>query len=172
MSKKSEFEIKKDKALRLLAATDIRRSVYMPVILRLLWRLGVRVPPPHFVGFLVLALVSGAYFAVVYRLVIWFVDCIIRGRAQSIYPWVFTAIAAVIYGAFVSTYYDYGRRKYQLSSWSSLENGRDLSANEQGILNRFDGYQARMAAANDRFSEEEAAKDVADAIRDVRKQKK
>jgi hypothetical protein len=120
MSNASEFEIKKEKALGLLQATGMRQSVYMPLILRLLWRLGFRVPPPHFVRFRVLALVSGLYFAIVYRLVIWFVDCIIRGRTQSIYPWVFTAIAAVIYGVGISMYYDDGRRKHQLPSWSSL----------------------------------------------------
>jgi prevent-host-death family protein len=49
---------------------------------------------------------------------------------------------------------------------------RFIRADEEGILRRFDALLARMAAANDRFSEEEVAKDVADAVRDVRKRKK
>ncbi len=49
---------------------------------------------------------------------------------------------------------------------------RFIRADEGGILKRFDDLLARMAAAHDRFSEDEIAKDVADAIRDVRKRKK
>ncbi len=49
---------------------------------------------------------------------------------------------------------------------------RFIRADEDGILKRFDDLLARMAAANDRFSEDEIAKDVGDAIRDVRKRKK
>jgi prevent-host-death family protein len=49
---------------------------------------------------------------------------------------------------------------------------RFLRADEEGILKRFDDILARMSAANDRFSEKEIAKDVAGAVRDVRKRKK
>ena len=48
---------------------------------------------------------------------------------------------------------------------------RFIRADEDGILKRFDDLLARMAATNDRFSEDEIAKDVADAIQDVRKRK-
>ena len=41
---------------------------------------------------------------------------------------------------------------------------RFLRADEAGILKRFDDLLARMSAANERFSEEEIAKDVADAV--------
>ncbi|MCX6559157.1 MAG: hypothetical protein NTZ26_01455 [Candidatus Aminicenantes bacterium] len=46
------------------------------------------------------------------------------------------------------------------------------AAMKEGLLNRSDGYQARMAAANDHFSEYGVDKEVADAIREVRKEKK
>lgn len=47
-----------------------------------------------------------------------------------------------------------------------------LRAEEEGILKRFDDFLARMSAANDRFSEEEVARDVVEAVRAVRKRKK
>ncbi len=47
-----------------------------------------------------------------------------------------------------------------------------LRADEDGILKRLDDLLARMSAANDRFSESEIAKDVAEAVRDARKRKK
>jgi len=49
---------------------------------------------------------------------------------------------------------------------------RFIRADSEGILKRFDDLLARMLAANGRFSEEEVAKDVAAAVRDVRKRKK
>jgi prevent-host-death family protein len=49
---------------------------------------------------------------------------------------------------------------------------RFLRADEEGILRRFDDILARMSTANDRFAEEEIAKDVADAVQDVRKRQK
>jgi prevent-host-death family protein len=49
---------------------------------------------------------------------------------------------------------------------------RFLRADEAGILKRIDDLLARMSAANDRFSANEITKDVADAVRDVRKRKK
>ena len=49
---------------------------------------------------------------------------------------------------------------------------RFLRADEEGILRRFDDILARMSTANGRFTEEEIAKDVADAVQDVRKRQK
>jgi prevent-host-death family protein len=49
---------------------------------------------------------------------------------------------------------------------------RFIRADEEGILKRFDELLARMTVANGRFSEEEVAKDVSAAVRDVRKRKK
>lgn len=49
---------------------------------------------------------------------------------------------------------------------------RFLRADEAGILKRFDDLLARMSAVNDRFSEEEIAKDVAAAVLAYLKSKK
>jgi prevent-host-death family protein len=48
---------------------------------------------------------------------------------------------------------------------------RLVRAEEEGILRRFDEFQARMAAANSKFTEEEVARDVAAAVRAVRKRR-
>jgi prevent-host-death family protein len=49
---------------------------------------------------------------------------------------------------------------------------RFIRADADSIIKRFDDLLARMSGANGRFSEEEVAKDVAAAVRDVRKRKK
>jgi hypothetical protein len=119
MSNAIEFEIKRTKALEILRATGMRKGNYKPPLWRLLWRLGVKVPPPHFIGFGAMALAFGTYFAVAVTLATWLVDWIRRGRIY-LFPIVFTAIGAVIYGVGMSMYYDAGRKKHQLPNWSSL----------------------------------------------------
>jgi prevent-host-death family protein len=49
---------------------------------------------------------------------------------------------------------------------------RFIRADEAGILKRFEDLLARNSAANNRFSEDEIGKDVADVVRVVRKRKK
>ncbi len=45
------FHAQRDQALELLARTGIGRGTYAPPLMRLLWRCGVPVRPPHFMGF-------------------------------------------------------------------------------------------------------------------------
>lgn len=58
-------------ALELLATTSMRRSSYEPPLWRLLWRLNLNVPPPHFMRFGSVALFSGIYFAIAIGLIHW-----------------------------------------------------------------------------------------------------
>jgi|SRR5215210_2188925 len=43
-----------------------------PPLFRLLWRLGLNVPPPFFLGFLPLTLLTGTFFGVLWGVVMWF----------------------------------------------------------------------------------------------------
>ena len=42
------FDTKLDAALKRLSSTGMWSSSYAPPIYRLLWGLGVKIPPPHF----------------------------------------------------------------------------------------------------------------------------
>lgn len=46
------FGHRKTRALELLSNTGMARSHYAPPLIRLLWKAGVPVPPPHFQSFL------------------------------------------------------------------------------------------------------------------------
>lgn len=113
------FEFRREAALDLLKSTGIRRSNYLPPAIRLLWRIGVQVPPPHFVGFMSTLLVSGAAFATLWGLLMWLFlwrnqDMRLVAAASA------SGAAGILFGLLMAMYYAYGRRKHHLPSWSSL----------------------------------------------------
>ena len=117
----SDFESKKNEALRLLQATGLHVSSYEPMAVRLLWRFGVHAPPPHFLGFATVAITAGCYLALTLGVLMW---C-----AHFAWPVVFRAassinlgavVAGLMFGLSTATYYTYGRRKYKLPAWNSL----------------------------------------------------
>ena len=56
------FASRRTKALELLKATGMWRSNYEPPILRGLWKLGFKIPPPHFVPFWKTTLLASLWF--------------------------------------------------------------------------------------------------------------
>ena len=128
----STHSTRRTAALELLARTGMRRSSYEPALLRLLWRLNLNVPPPHFIRFGSVALFSGIYFAIAIGLIQWIFEQI--GWASADMPFakraMISAIAGVFYGVFMAAYYAYGRKKHRLPSWDELspreseQNGR------------------------------------------------
>ena len=114
-----ESNPRRQAALRLLETTGMWRSNYEPPALRVLWRLGVDVPPPHFAGFGAVALALGAFFGLAWGLAMW----LFLWRTQAV-PAVTVLIAVVVAGLFFGTsmacYYAFGRRRYKLPPWNGL----------------------------------------------------
>lgn len=106
-------------ALGALAQTGILRSNYLPLLTRLLWRLGFDVPPPHFESFWRNILILGSYFTVLASLLMWLLvwshdsDTLWAAIAAS-------AISGMLFGVVMAGYYAYGKRKYKLPDWRSL----------------------------------------------------
>lgn len=100
-----------------MAALGIMASTAAPPAWKLLWRLGVEIPPPLFLGFWSLALFMGAFFGVLWGVVMW----LILWSWQGI-PFVFVAIAALVagflFGLSMATYFRYLARKHNLPSWA------------------------------------------------------
>ena len=65
------FEHRKTRALEVLSRTGMARSHYAPPLIRLLWKAGVQVPPPHFLPFLRVALGTGLWFGMFWGLIMW-----------------------------------------------------------------------------------------------------
>ena len=55
------FEQKKARAIALMDSKKMWRSNYAPPLLRILWRLGIRLPPLPFMPFWQVTLLMGAY---------------------------------------------------------------------------------------------------------------
>lgn len=115
----SLFETRKAKALDLLRGTGMRESNYLPPATRLLWRLGVEVPPPHFAGFFGAALVSGTFFGVVWGVLMWLI--VWQHQGLSLAATSLTVLSAgLLFGLFMAAYYAWGRRKHALPAWEQL----------------------------------------------------
>jgi hypothetical protein len=119
----SEFQAKRDEALRLLARTGMWKSNDCPPLLRLLWKFGLAVPPPHFAGFTVTAVVAGGFFALAWGAIMWLLSW--GGASFNASAMAFNAaVAGTVFGVGMAAYYGHGRRTHSLPAWSSLSTSR------------------------------------------------
>ncbi len=66
-----DFGRRLQRALAMLDGKGLPRSTSAPLLYRLLWKLGFRVPPPPMAGFASTALLTGAFFGPVWGLAMW-----------------------------------------------------------------------------------------------------
>jgi hypothetical protein len=120
----SQFEARRVEALRLLKASGIRPSNYLPPITQWLWRRGYAVRPPHFVPFGTLWLAAGGYFAVAWGLLMGLMWGWVMPPVVPLH-WLGLAIGALVagffFGLFMAAFYAYGRRKHALPAWDDLQ---------------------------------------------------
>src|SRR5215212_6246828 len=103
------FEQKLTAALGLLASTGMWRSNYAPPFHRLLWKLGAKTPPPHFLGFTANFVSTGVWFGAAWGLLMWFI--VWSRQGMSPYAAFVTALfAGVFFGVCMAGYYRYGAR--------------------------------------------------------------
>ncbi len=94
----------------------IGRNTAAPPLYRLLWRLGVEIPPPHFAGFWPLALSTGPFFAVCWGLLMWFL--LWRSDDMPVAIAVVTSLlAGLAFGLIMAAYYRWRARKLALPPW-------------------------------------------------------
>jgi hypothetical protein len=116
-----EFEVRKAAALRLLAQTSMRQRDYAPPLFRLLWRLGVRIPPPHFMGFVPSAVLFGVTFALICAPLIWLLTLVLPWPEMGLPSLLFrAALAGLIFGLWIAARFARTRRKFQFPKWNDL----------------------------------------------------
>jgi len=115
----SIFETRKAKALELLRGTGMWESNYLPPAVRLLWSLGVKVPPPHFASFWMSGAVTGFFFGIVWGALMWFTQWEHAGMGLAQAGWS-AAAAGLFFGLSMAGYYAWGRRKHALPAWEQL----------------------------------------------------
>ena len=110
---------RRDAALALLARTGIRSNNYAPPALKLLWAMGLDVPPPHFASFAASTVLTGSFFGLVWGLLMWFWQWSDTGMSAGLAA-ALSVVAGLLFGLSMASYYAYGRRKHRLPPWTSL----------------------------------------------------
>ncbi|EOZ1776026.1 DUF6404 family protein [Escherichia coli] len=67
------FEQKKARAIALMDSKKMWRSNYAPPLLRILWRLGIRLPPLPFMPFWLVTLLMGSLWGISWGCAMWFI---------------------------------------------------------------------------------------------------
>jgi len=102
-----------------MAALGVGTYTAAPPFFRLLWGMGLRIPPPMFMGYVPLTLITGGIFAVLWGLGMW----LIAWRTQSGMPaWlaiVVSLLAGLLFGLGMASYYRSRSRKLPLPSWQN-----------------------------------------------------
>lgn len=115
----SPFDIRKAKALDLLRGTGLRESNYKPPLLALLWRVGLHVPPPHFMSFFGAVAVYGSSFAAIWGVSMWLMLWQHQDKSLGAIG-ISVAMAGLLFGMGMACYYEWGRRKHGLPAWKDL----------------------------------------------------
>jgi Family of unknown function (DUF6404) len=111
---------KRELAINYLVKLGIWKSNAVPPLLRLLWRFGLDVPPPHFGSFFRNALCLGVPFGIVYSLFMWLLMW--RSMSMGATKLLLTAaLAATIFGVLMASYYLYSQRKFKIPLWEDFE---------------------------------------------------
>ena len=89
-----------------------------PPIFRLLWALGLEVPPPFFLGFLTLTLVAGVFFGIFWGAFMWLLQWqawqMPLGAAALV-----AASAGLVFGLSMAAYYRWKASRLRLPPWDS-----------------------------------------------------
>lgn len=107
---------KVDRLLSDLAQRGVGRYTAAPPLYRLLWRLGIEVPPPFFASFRSLALLMGVLFGVAWGLFMW----LLVWRPDHVPPALAAAtalIAGTLFGVIMAAYYRWRASKLALPRW-------------------------------------------------------
>lgn len=113
------FQSRRTKALATLEATGMWRSHYEPPVLRVLWRFGLQIRPPHFLPFSQMLILASAWFGIFWGAAMWTLVWSKNGLA-GVSAIGLSCATGLLFGLTMALYYAYGRRQYQLPNWNSL----------------------------------------------------
>jgi hypothetical protein len=114
-----DFDNKLADALAALEATGMKRRKYAPPLARLLWRLGLRIPPPHYASFAQNALSNGVYFAVAWGAGMW----VAVWSRQGMPLWLVlgaAVLAGILFGLSLAVVYQRDAKRYLIPRWKDF----------------------------------------------------
>lgn len=103
-------------ALRFLDRSGVPRREAAPLLHRMLWRLGVALPPPILAGFLTNTLLQGLLFGVFWTVLMWLL--LWQGRAPALELLLLAGVAAgVMFGLVMAALMWFLRGARKLPTW-------------------------------------------------------
>ncbi len=94
----------------------IKKSTFAPIGYRMMWSLGIKITPPLFTSFISNFLFTGIQFGFFWGILMYFFQW--RNLERSFLSMFVTSLAAgILFGLFISFYYRYLRKKYNLPEW-------------------------------------------------------
>lgn len=113
------FEDKKERAIAIMESKKMWSSNYAPPLLRLAWKMGIRIPPLPFAPFWQVALLMGIPIGSVWGILMWFFTWKDGGMLAA------DAIARSIFadlcmGILMALYHWWRRVANSLPDWNSL----------------------------------------------------
>ncbi|WP_262216169.1 DUF6404 family protein [Serratia ficaria] len=114
------FEERKMRAIAIMDSKKMWRSNYAPPLLRLLWWLGLKIPPLPYLSFWQNLLLTGPFFGTCWGTVMWFISW----RTAGIKP--ATAVimalsAALLFGLCMASFHWWRKKVNQLPDWKNLD---------------------------------------------------
>lgn len=91
------------------------KATIAPPLFQLIWKLGVKIPPPLFMGFASAALMMGALFGIFFGALMWFLFW--RHVMPLSFAAVLSAGAGVMFGVLMALYLRWKARQLCLPAW-------------------------------------------------------
>lgn len=114
-----QFRAQLDRSLAVLSQRGLARNHAEPLLFRLLWKLGVRVRPPHFQSFASIALVYGTWFTGAWGVFMW--ALVWSHQGVGIVGVALRSLAAgACFGLLMAWFYARERREFALPAWEAL----------------------------------------------------
>lgn len=103
-----------------MAAKGVGEATAFPPAWRLLWSIGIRLPPPPFLGFVSLTLIAGGLFGPLFGRGAW----LLGNRGVQEMPagealWV-ALVTGATFGLIMAAYYRHLARKHRLGAWAAF----------------------------------------------------
>jgi hypothetical protein len=103
-----------------MAAKGVGEATAFPPAWQMLWFMGIRIPPPPFIGFASLALITGGIFGPLFAFIAWLLgNRGVREMPAGEALWL-ALVAGTMFGLSMAAYYRHFARKHRLGSWAAF----------------------------------------------------